>query len=304
MERRPRSSVTWVQMLVTSGFSLCVLFLVLKHISFSRCVSLGTIYRSNFCLLWTINQQQLRGIPSYLGKPGDEEETINQSELWTADTVGVKSLQFCMSWIKRLCFRFLLPDRLHGWMTDTFTSCWLLLYPCSYFISIFSALISLSWNQVGKQWNIIPKKGMTKYAPHQRDEFLRWSQPQHVMLLHSAKLKQTKGITSVCSTYFTELLIHRCVRTLPALSLSESQKATFKELNNLGVFGSQAAYWPGCWFLQCLLASTTILSSVQLILHSCRSAVWWRPDVEVARYASSCPSLLSLHSSFIICSAD
>ncbi len=46
----------------------------LWHFSHSQwgCGSLRTIYRSNFCLLWTI-YEQLWGIPSYLSKLGDEE---------------------------------------------------------------------------------------------------------------------------------------------------------------------------------------------------------------------------------------
>lgn len=131
-----------------------------------------TIYWSNFCLLWTVYEQELWGIP-YLSKLGDEEETVDLSEHWIADGVGVRFLQFYTSWIKPLCFGTYSPDRLHGWMTTILTSLWLPPHPCCYLILIFGALISLPWNQVlcADVVKHHPKERvlMTKYAHHQRD---------------------------------------------------------------------------------------------------------------------------------------
>lgn len=118
MEKQERRREAWIEIwleYVTLGFPLRVVLgtppyqlpetlWLCPHSLPLGCVWLGTIHRSNFCLLWTVNQQQLQVMTFYLTELGDEEETVNPSLHWTADTVGARFLQFYLWWIKPLCF--------------------------------------------------------------------------------------------------------------------------------------------------------------------------------------------------------
>lgn len=145
---------------------------------------------------------------------------------------------------------YLLPDRLHGWMTTTSTSLWLPSDLHCYFFS--RALISLSWNQVlcadvvehhpnGFGWqnmHIIKEKWFLRqlYISHKilkggnKSEIVK----EHGITLHSQLnytsqskgtmttfFQQTKRIRRKFCTWFLKHLISRDVELPPPpLSLS------------------------------------------------------------------------------------